>query len=92
MTKRIKSFLITASSILGTAFLAVTITPEWANFVTFANDKLLGLGIPAVIVALVGVFISEAWKGFLNKRTLAKIELIGYSAYPLKDELASKLY
>lgn len=72
MSKRIKSFLITASSLLGTALLAVVLTPEWATFVQFANDKLVGWGIPAVIVALIGVFVSELWKAFLNKRMASK--------------------
>lgn len=80
MSKRTKSFLITATSLLGTAVFAVTLTPEWVTFVTYANDKLLGFGIPAAIVGLLGVFISEVWKAILNKRTIAKAESLGYSA------------
>lgn len=72
MNKRIKSFLITASSILGTAVLAVVLTPEWATFVQFANDKLAGWGIPAAVVALIGVLVSEIWKAILNKRMASK--------------------
>lgn len=75
--KRIKSFLITASSILGTAFIALTITPEWANFVTFANDKLAALGVPAVVVALIGVLVSEVWKAILNARAISKAQAEG---------------
>lgn len=71
MNKRIKSFLITASSIVGTAFLAVVFTPEWASFLHFANEKALGWGVPAVVVALVGVLVSEIWKQILNKITIS---------------------
>lgn len=70
MNKRIKSYLIDAASIFGTAFIAITVTPEWANFVSFANEKLLGLGVPAVVVILVGKLISEIWKQILNNRIL----------------------
>lgn len=80
MSKRIKSFGITAASLLATAFIAVTLTPEWVTFVTYANDKLLGFGIPAAIVGVLGVLVSEVWKGILNKRTIAKAENLGYSA------------
>ena len=80
MSKRIKSFLITATSILGTAFVAITVTPEWVNFVTFVNDKATSLGVPAVVIALVGVFIAEVWKSILNARALKKAESMGVAA------------
>lgn len=72
MQKRIKSFLITVSSILGTALLAVVLTPEWATFVQFTNAKLSGWGIPAAVIALIGVLVSEVWKSILNKRMASK--------------------
>lgn len=72
MNKRIKSFLITASSIFTTAFIAATFTPEWANFLLFANDKLLGLGVPAVVIGVLGVLVSEVWKQLLNNHTISK--------------------
>lgn len=74
MSKRIKSFLITASSIFGTAFLALVVSPEWVNFVTFVNDKAHSLGVPEVVIALVGVLIAEIWKAILNARTMARVE------------------
>lgn len=83
MSKRIKSFLITASSIFTTAFIAVTFTPEWASFLTYANDKLLGFGIPAVVIAVIGVLVSEIWKGVLNKITISKA---------IRDGIASSSY
>jgi len=71
MKKRIKSFLITATSLLGTAFFAVVLTPEWATFLQFAKDKLADWGIPAVILGLIGVFLSEVWKEILNMKIKA---------------------
>ncbi len=72
MKKRIKSFLITVSSLIGTALLVVVLSPEWASFVQFANEKLVSWGVPTVLVALLGVFISEVWKQVLNWRTISK--------------------
>jgi hypothetical protein len=74
MSKRIKSFFITLSSLVGTALLTVVATPQWADFVTWANAKAAGYGIPLVVVALVGVVISEIWKAILNKHTLMKAD------------------
>jgi len=74
MSKRIKSFLITAISVLGTAFLTLVGTPQWAEFVTWANDKAVNAGVPIVLVALGGVFISEVWKAILNRHTLKQAE------------------
>lgn len=68
--KRIKSFLITISSVLLTAFIALTLTSEWAELVLFVNDKLVGLGIPVVVISAIGVFVSEVWKQILNNRTI----------------------
>ncbi len=87
MKKRIKSFLITASSILGTAFLAVVMTPEWASFLTFAKDKAMGWGIPAVVVALIGVLVSEVWKQILNKITINKAINSGRASLSNSNEL-----
>ena len=85
MQKRIKSFLITASSLIGTSFVAILTTPEWANFVLFTNNKLIALGVPTVIVSVIGVFISEVWKGILNKKILEKQTLIAGSAEDVNE-------
>lgn len=74
MSKRIKSFFITAVSLLGTAFVAVTATPAWSSFLNYAHDKALGMGIPAVVITLVGVLVSEIWKAILNAQTLKNVE------------------
>jgi len=73
MSKRLKSGFITLVSIVA----VVITTPAWADFVTFANTKLLGWGIPAVVTTLLAVFISELWKYLLNKHTLSKMGKIG---------------
>ena len=72
MNKRIKSYLIDAVSIFGTAFLAVTLTPEWANFTDFAHQTLVGLGVKEVVVVLLGKLISEIWKQILNEIAIRK--------------------
>jgi len=95
MKKRIKSFLITASSLLGTAFLAVVLTPEWASFLTFAKDKAIGWGIPVVIVSLVGVIIAEVWKQILNNIAIKKAIKngeINAGGGSLAEYLGEKLY
>lgn len=76
-TKRLKSFGITAVSLLGTVAVAVAVTPEWGNFLVQAHGWLLGLGVPATVVALVGVIIGEAWKQILNNMKISKASTIG---------------
>lgn len=68
MQKRVKSFLITASSLFFTAFVAVVLTPEWATFVTDVYVYLGQVGIPASIIAVLGLLVAEIWKAILNKR------------------------
>lgn len=92
MRKRIKSFLITASSLVGTAFLSVVLTPEWASFLGFANDKLLGWGIPAGVVALVGVLVSEVWKQILNKNIIASAIKEGVASSSASFDEIPELY
>lgn len=75
--KRFKSFLITASSILTTAILATVLTPEWAAFLTLVKEKFTEWGVPLVVIALIGVLVSEIWKGVLNRLTIRKYENIG---------------
>ncbi len=70
MSKRIKSGLITAVSMFGTALVAAIATPQWSSFVVYAHDKAVGWGVPAVVIALLGVIVSEIWKQILNKRTM----------------------
>jgi len=87
-SKRLKSFFITASSLLGTALLAIVLTPEFSNFLQLARETLASWGIPTVIIALIGVFISELWKAILNARTIAKqSEVAGDSFRDYKNEL-----
>lgn len=76
-TKRIKSFLISLASLLGTALIAVTFTPEWAGLVSDAGNYLVQLGVPASLVTVFGLLVAEAWKAFLNKRTIANAKGIG---------------
>lgn len=68
--KRIKSYLIDIVSIFGVAAIATIASPAWSNFVVFANDKLLSMGVPAVVIVLIGKFVSEVWKDILNQRSL----------------------
>lgn len=75
-SKRIKSFLITVSSLVATAFIAVVATPEWSAFLVEVKAFASHLGLSAATVAVVGVFISEMWKNYLNKRIASKA---GYS-------------
>lgn len=77
MSKRIKSFLISAASLFGTAFIAVTFTPEWAGLVQDAGNYLVQIGVPASVVTVVGLLIAEGWKALLNARTIAKARGIG---------------
>lgn len=90
--KRVKSFLITATSILGTAFFAVTFMPEWGAFLQLVHDKLASLGIPMAVLAVVGVFISEVWKQILNYRTLAKAEKDGMMGISGFRDVNNELY
>lgn len=66
MSKRLKSGLIT----LGSIIIAVVSTPAWADFVQFANTKLLGWGIPAVVTTLLAVLINEIWRYLINQSIL----------------------
>lgn len=76
-TKRIKSFLISLSSVAFTALVAVTFTPEWAGLVSDAGNYLASIGVPASAIAVIGLFIAEVWKAILNARTIAKARGIG---------------
>lgn len=71
MSKRIKSFLMTLGSIAATAFIGVVLTPEWGGFLTWIHEQAAAFGVPAAIVAVVGVFISELWKEFINRRKIS---------------------
>lgn len=77
MEKRLKSGLITLVSILGTAFVAVSSSTQMHNFVIYVQDRAVNLGVPAVVIALIGVIVAEAWKAWLNSRTIAKASQFG---------------
>lgn len=77
MKKRIKSFLIGAVSILGTALVAVVLTPEWATLLQDAYAYLAQIGVPASVIAVLGLIVAEVWKAILNKRIASKS---GYSS------------
>ena len=57
---------------MGTALITATFTPEWAGLVSDAGNYLVQLGVPASLVTVIGLVVAEAWKAFLNKRTIAK--------------------
>lgn len=70
MDKRIKSFLITAVSIFGTAFTTLIFTPQWSDFVNWlgvtSSTYASAHHIPTAIVLVVGVLVAEIWKQILN--------------------------
>lgn len=69
--KRIKSFFISLGSFALASLTALIFTPQWADFITWlgstANAKLLGLGIPTVVIIIFGKFIDEIWRNIINK-------------------------
>lgn len=73
MSKRIKSALITLTSL----FAAVIITPQWAEFVTYVNGTLVHKGWSVAVIGLLTVIISEGWKAILNAQMIAKAREIG---------------
>lgn len=76
MEKRIKSFLITASSIFMTAFATLIFTPEWADFVDWlasaTHNVAAGHGVPTTLVIVIGLLVSEVWKQLVNMYILNK--------------------
>jgi len=72
MSKRIKSFLISLSSILVTALVAIMATPEWTSLVKDAYGWLSSVGVPASVIGVIGLLIAELWKAVLNKRIISK--------------------
>jgi len=89
MKKRIKSFLITSFSLLGTAFFAVIFTPEFSAFLQLARETLASWGVPVVVIGLIGVFISELWKQILNNRTIKSRGMTVGSSY---NDYENRLY
>ena len=77
MKKRLKSFAITFTSLFITVFASVALSPEWKTFLAYANSKLTEMGLSPVVVALMGVIVSEVWKQVLNNRTIEKAKRTG---------------
>lgn len=77
ITKRIKSFLISLSSVFATAFIAVVVTPQWAVFTGDVSNWLGQIGIPASLITVVGLLIAEAWKQYLNSRAINQASMLG---------------
>lgn len=73
MSKRIKSALITLTSLVA----SVIITPQWADFVTYVHDKLVLKGWHVAVIGLLMVVIDNAWKAILNARMIAKARELG---------------
>lgn len=63
------------SSMAVTAFFALVLTPEWAGLVTDLTAWLQHIGVPASVIAVVGVLISEIWKQVLNNRKLERVDM-----------------
>lgn len=76
---------------LGTAFFAIVLTPEWAAFLQAAKDKLAEWGVPMVVLAVIGVFISELWKQILNYRIISKAREESFSTGAFED-VTNQLY
>lgn len=85
--KRIKSFFISLGSFAIASLSALVLTPEWADFLTWAGATgeaaLLGWGVPAVIVIIIGKFIDEIWRQILNNHIIKENggDLKSVSAY-----------
>lgn len=87
--KRIKSFFITLFSLVITAFIAVVATPEWSAFLVEVKAWAGSLGLSAASVAVIGVFVAEIWKNWLNKR-MAKAA--GYNKVAAASNMGVDLY
>lgn len=91
ISKRIKSFLISLVSVLGTAFATLIFTPQWADFISWlgvtGNNFAASHGIPTAIVLVVGFFIAEVWKQLINQYILNKHNIASGSMYGTKSEL-----
>jgi hypothetical protein len=74
--KRVKSFFISLGSFAIASLSALVLTPQFTDFMNWvgasANAKLLGWGIPAVAVIVIGKFIDEIWRSILNKYIIAQ--------------------
>lgn len=81
---RIKSFLITflsiAASALGAALVAVLGTPEFGAVLLDFGTWLGSLGVPASVVTMLGLIISEVVRQILNARKIKKAEDEGVSS------------
>lgn len=89
MSKRIKSFLISAASVFVTALAVVVLTPEWATFVQDVYGWVTEAGLPASLVAVVGLIVAEVWKSILNKRAASKA---GYHSAAVASRNGLDLY
>lgn len=71
MAKRIKSFFISLGSLAASSFIALIFTPQWADFTawvgTTGHNLLLGWGVPAAAIIVIGMFFNEIWRGLINK-------------------------
>jgi len=90
-SKRVKSFLITFVSILGTAFASLVFSPQWSDFVAWLDvtgtDFATNHGIPNALVLVIGLFISEIWRQIINKYILEKRSVVGNSRHDAEHDL-----
>jgi len=91
MMKRFKSFLISATSLVITALAVVIFTPEWATFVQDLYGWLSHAGIPASVVAIVGLLVAEIWKSILNQRMIERYRS-DYGAAATRSQSGLDLY
>lgn len=70
ISHRIKSFLIAFLSIAGSALVVTIASPEFGSAVTDFSTYLKAVGVPASLVTLLGLFISEVVRYILNRRAL----------------------
>lgn len=68
--KRVKSFMISFASVLLTAMIAVVLTPEWGTFVSDVYGWLGSAGVPASLIAVIGLVVAELWKGLINRHKI----------------------
>lgn len=71
---RVKSLLITAGSLVGTAIVTVAITnpAALADVLAVVNGYIANLGLPTAFVFFIGLVVNEIVRAVLNARKVAK--------------------
>lgn len=63
---------MTAASIVASAVVFAVATPQGTDFLAYVRDLFTAHGVPVVVVAFVGIVVSEIWRSIVNGYKIAR--------------------